>query len=301
MRLGLQVNRFDVGGDERIGPAFAEIARRAEAAGFASLWVMDHFFQIPPIGAVEEPMLEGYAALAYAAAVTERIKLGTMVTGVTYRHPGVLVKTATTIDVLSGGRAYLGIGAAWFEREHLGLGVPFPPVKERFERLEETLQIAHQMWRGEVGPFRGTHYRLAETLCQPMPVSKPHPPILIGGGGEQKTLRFVARYGDACNLFAIDLEQVRHKLEVLRGHCETEGRPYDAIEKTTIAGLPRISRDGAGDSFSPSQVVERLGRLAELGIEQQLIGMPSVGGLDGIDLIGAEIAPQAAELTAAGR
>ena len=292
VRLGLQVNRFDFGGDDRIGPGFAAIVRRAEAAGFASLWVMDHFFQIPVLGPAEEPMLEGYAALAYAAAVTERITLGTMVTGVAYRHPGVLVKTMTTIDVLSGGRSYLGIGAGWFEREHRGLGVPFPPVKERFERLEETLQIAHQMWRGEVAPFEGKHYQLVETLCRPMPVRKPHPPILVGGGGEQKTLRLVARYADACNLFAFDLDQVRHKLEVLRGHCEAEGRSYDEIEKTTIGGLPLITRHGANGSVTPAQVVERLGQLAELGVDQHLLGMPVVGDLDGIDLVGAEIAPQ---------
>lgn len=187
MRLGLQVNRFaQPGGDAAIGPAFADIAGRAEDAGFASLWVMDHFFQIPMVGPADEPMLEGYAALAFAAGVTRRITLGTMVTGVTYRHPAVLVKTATTLDVLSGGRAYLGIGAAWFEREHAGLGVPFPPVKERFERLEETLQIAHQMWRGEAAPYEGRHYRLTETLCRPLSVSQPHPPILIGGAGSKR-------------------------------------------------------------------------------------------------------------------
>ncbi len=302
MRLGLQVNRFaQPGGDAAIGPAFADIAGRAEDAGFASLWVMDHFFQIPMVGPADEPMLEGYAALAFAAGVTRRITLGTMVTGVTYRHPAVLVKTATTLDVLSGGRAYLGIGAAWFEREHAGLGVPFPPVKERFERLEETLQIAHQMWRGEAAPYEGRHYRLTETLCRPLSVSQPHPPILIGGGGEQKTLRLVARYADACNLFALDLDQVRRKLDVLRGHCETEGRPYEAIEKTTIGGLPRITRDGGDGTVTPSQVIERLGQLAELGIDHHLIGMPSVGDSAGLDLIGAEVVPQAQQLAVAGR
>ncbi len=300
MRLGLQVNRFDVpGGPAAIGPAFAATARRAEEAGFASLWVMDHFFQIPVNGQAEEPMLEGYGALAFAAAATERIKLGTMVTGVTYRQPGVLIKTVTTLDVLSGGRAYLGIGAAWFEREHRALGVPYPPLAERFERLEETLQIARRMWSGEVGPYEGTHYRLAETLCRPLPLSRPHPPILIGGGGEQKTLRLVARYGDACNLFAWDLDQVRHKLEVLRGHCEAEGRPYEAIEKTTL-GLPPVTRDGRDGSLTPTAAVERLGRLGELGIDHHLIGMPA-NDPAAFELLASEVAPQVGGLAVAGR
>src|SRR6185437_3600761 len=171
-------------------------------AGFASIWVMDHFFQIAMMGAPEEPMLESYSTLSYLAGATKRVKLGTMVTGVVYRHPGILVKTVTTLDVLSGGRAYLGIGAAWNEQEARGLGVPFPALKERFERLEETLQIAHQMWSGDRSPYNGRYYQLTDPLNSPQPLTKPHPPIMIGGGGEQKTLRLVAQYGDACNLFA---------------------------------------------------------------------------------------------------
>ena len=300
MRLGLQVNRFDFpGGTEAIGPSLAATARQAEEAGFASLWVMDHFYQIPIIGPAEDPMLEGYTALAFAAAVTERIKLGTMVTGVTYRHPGVLIKTVTTLDVLSGGRAYLGIGAAWFDREHAGLGVDFPPVKERFERLEETLQIAHRMWSGEVKPFVGKHYRLAEPLCSPAPLAKPHPPILIGGSGEQKTLSLVARYGDACNLFAHDLDQVRHKLEVLRGHCEAEGRAYAAIEKTTL-GLPKVTRAGGDGSITPAAAIERIGRLDVLGIDHHLIGMPA-NDPAAFELLAADVVPEAAKLRVAGR
>jgi F420-dependent oxidoreductase-like protein len=302
VRLGVQLNRFAFpGGDPAIGPGVADVARRAEQAGFASLWVMDHFFQIPIIGPAEDPMLEGYSALAYAAGVTERLALGTMVTGVAYRHPGVLLKTVTTLDVLSGGRAYLGIGAGWFEREHHGLGVPFPPTGERFERLEETLQIAHQMWSGRVKPFEGKHYRLAEPINSPSPLSKPHPPILIGGGGERKTLRLVARYGDACNLFAGDEALVRHKLAVLREHCEAEGRPYEAIEKTTIGGLPPITRDGAGGTASPSQVLDLLGRLAELGVDHHLIGMAVLGDAATIDLLGERVVPEAAKLVPAGR
>jgi len=297
MRIGIQVPIFDQpGGDAAIGPAFADTARTADAAGFDSLWVMDHFFQIPPLGEAERPMLEGYSALAFAAGITSRIKLGTMVTGNTYRHPGLLVKTATTLDVLSGGRAYLGLGAGWFEREHLGLGVPFPPTAERFERLEETLQIAHQMWSGEVGPFEGRHYRLAETLCRPLPLTKPHPPILVGGGGEKKTLRLVARYADACNLFAGPdpdggfgggLETLRHKLDVLRGHCEAQGRPYDAIEKTTL-GMS-VSREPTPFSMTPEVAVELLGRLAELGVDHHIFGVADAAT---VALIASDVLPR---------
>ena len=302
IKLGLQINRFDYpGGEAAIGTTLADIARRAEAAGFSSLWVMDHLFQIPPNGAAEQPMLEGYAALSYMAAVTRRVTLGTMVTGVTYRHPGILVKTVSTLDVLSGGRAYLGIGAAWFEREHLGLGIPFPPVKERFERLEETLQIAHQMWSGEVKPYDGKHYRLAETLDLPHPVRRPHPPILIGGGGEQKTLRLVARYGDACNLFAADLAQLAHKLEVLKGHCEAAGRPYAEIEKTSLKRESAISRDGGGDTVPASQLVDLLGRLADLGVDHHLISLPNMADPASFEAIAEVVIPAARQMRVAGR
>src|SRR6478609_4529450 len=221
MKLGIQVSDFTWPDAPRsIGPTFARIARDADQVGLSSLWVMDHFFQIGVNGPPEHEMLEGYAALAFAAGVTERIRLGTMVTGVTYRHPGVLVKTVTTLDVLSGGRAILGIGAAWNEEEHRGLGVPYPPLGERFERLEETLQIAHQMWSGDDSPFAGKHYQLQRPLNSPPALSQPHPPILVGGGGEKKTLRFVARYADACNIFpSPDLPR---KLDVLRAHCDAE-------------------------------------------------------------------------------
>lgn len=243
MKFSITVPRFVYpGGDAAIGHEFAALAREADQAGIDTLWVMDHFFQIPMIGEITEPMLEGYSALAFAAGHTERIKLGTLVTGGTYRNPGVLVKTVTTLDVLSGGRAWLGIGAGWFEREHEGLGVTFPPTSERFERLEETLQIANQMWSDNDGPFIGKHYQLAETLCQPQPVGHVRPPILIGGGGEQKTLKLVARYADACNLFAAPGEEglamLRHKLDVLQQHCELEGRDFNSIEKTVLGPFP---------------------------------------------------------------
>ena len=236
MRIGLQVPNFTwPGGPQAIAPTLANIARTADQGGFASLWVMDHFFQIGVIGPAEHEMLEGYSALNYLAALTKNVKLGTLVTGVIYRYPGILVKTVTTLDVLSGGRAYLGIGAAWFEREALGLGVPYPSTGERFQRLEEALQIAHQMWSDNNCPYAGKHYQLAETLCSPQPLSRPHPPILIGGAGEQKTLRLVAQYADACNLFArMGNDVVRAKLDVLQRHCEAVGRDYATIEKTTL-------------------------------------------------------------------
>jgi F420-dependent oxidoreductase-like protein len=296
IKLGLQINRFNYpGGDAAIGPTLATVARRAEEVGFSSVWVMDHLFQLPGLGPAEDPMLECYSALSYLAAVTERVKLGAMVTGVTYREPGVLIKSVSTLDVLSGGRAYFGIGAAWFEREHLGLGISFPPVKERFERLEETLQIAHQMWSDNDGPYEGRHYQLAETLNQPQPLSRPHPPILIGGGGEQKTLRFVAKYGDACNLFSSNLEALAHKLEVLRGHCQAEGRPYAEIEKTSLGGQPAITRETAGP------LVELLGRLAELGVDQHLFNLPNVADPAAFDAIAEIVVPAAERLTVAGR
>jgi F420-dependent oxidoreductase-like protein len=301
MKIGLQVNHFTwESGTEQLGPTFGAIGRRAEEAGFDSLWVMDHFFQIQGLGQPQEPMIEGYTALGFIAGQTSRIKLGTMVTGVTYRHPGVLVKTATTLDVLSGGRSYFGVGAGWFEREHLGLGVPFPPVKERFERLEETLQIAYQMWSGQVEPYNGKHYRLAETLNVPQVLSRPHPPVLIGGGGEQKTLRFVAKYGDACNLFLrMGDEVVRHKLDVLRGHCEAEGRPYEEIEKTSLDRV-FVTRDGREGSMSPQQALDYFGHAAELGFDQAIFSMPNVSQPDAFEAI-AELAPEIHRIPVAGR
>ena len=198
---------------------------------------MDHWFQMEQLATSQDPMLEGYTALGFLAGQTERMTLGLLVTGVTYRHPGLLAKIVTTLDVLSGGRAQLGIGAAWYEREHLGLGVPFPPIGERFERLEEAIQICLQMWSDDDGPYEGKHYQLAETICSPRPIQQPGPRILIGGSGERKTLRLVAKYADACNLFAPDPAVVAHKLDVLDGHCEAEGRDPADIEKTIIFGF----------------------------------------------------------------
>jgi F420-dependent oxidoreductase-like protein len=234
VRIGLQIPDFTTpAGPSRLGADLATVARTADELGFDYLAVMDHFFQIGVVGPPEMDMLEAYTTLGFLAAHTTRAKLLTLVTGTIYRHPGVLAKIVTTLDVLSGGRAWLGIGAAWNQEESAGLGVPFPPVAERFERLEETLQIVHQMWRGDDQPYQGRHYRLARPLNVPRPLSQPHPAIMIGGGGERKTLRLVARYADACNLFATP--DVAHKLDVLRAHCERAGRDPAEITKTVFA------------------------------------------------------------------
>jgi F420-dependent oxidoreductase-like protein len=291
MRVGLQIPSFTwPGGADEIGSRLADIARTADDAGFASLWVMDHFFQIPMVGPAEQEMLEGYGALSFMAAVTKRVSLGTMVTGVTYRLPGILIKAATTLDVLSGGRAYLGIGAAWFDREHAGLGVPFPPLGERFRRLEETLRIAKRMWSDEVGPFEGEYYRLAETLNVPQPVSRPHPPILIGGLGEKKTLRLVAQYGDACNLFGfVGLEVLRHKLDVLKRHCDDVGRSYDEIERTTLD-----TADLTPGKHTTRDIIEKCRAYAELGFQHAIFNVPAVEQLAPLEAFGKEVIPEVA-------
>src|SRR5882757_2519027 len=260
MRVGIQLPSFSY---PDIATTFAGVVREADLVGLHSLWVMDHFFQIGEVGKPEDPMLEGWSALAYAAALTQRITLGTLVAGAVYRHPGILVKTATTLDVLSGGRAWLGIGAAWNEEESRGLGIPFPPLAERFERLEETLRIAHRMWAGDESPIVGTHYQLERPLNSPPSVHRPHPPILIGGGGERKTLRLVAKYADACNL--LDSPQLPRKLDVLRGHCASEGRDYAEIEKTAVSALPADA--------PAAQALDVCGRLAGHGIEHVIFSL----------------------------
>ena len=242
MQLGLHYWNYSTPSDPAaIAPTLAETAKVVDQAGFSTFTVMDHYFQMDHSGSAAEPMLEAYTTLGYVAAVTERVTLGVLVTGVMYRHPGLLAKIVTTLDVLSGGRGRLGIGASWYEREQLGLGVPVVPVAERFERLEETLQICLQMWSDNDGPFNGRHHQLAETLCVPQPLSRPHPPIQVGGGGEKKTLRLVARYADACNLFGSSPADVGRKLEVLRAHCQAEGRDYDQITKTVLAVRPALA------------------------------------------------------------
>ena len=302
MRLGLQVPIFTwPNGQSQLGETFGEIAERADKAGLYSMWVMDHFFQIGNVGPPENEMLEGWTALAFAAGKTSRIKLGTLVTGVTYRYPGILVKTATTLDVLSQGRAYFGVGAAWNEEEHQGLGVPFPPVAERFERLEETLQIALQMWAGDDKPYQGKHYQLARPLNSPQAVQRPHPPILIGGSGERKTLRLVAQYGDACNLFArMGKQALQHKLDILREHCQAVGRPYEQIEKTTLDSI-KLTRDGRDGSITPAAAVEFFAELASMGIDQAIFSLQNVSDPEAFDLLATEVIPQVNKIIVAGR
>ncbi len=301
MKIGLQIPNFTwPGGPKEIRGKLAEIARTADEAGFSSLWVMDHFFQIGQadrsnpsrLGPQEDEMLESYSALSYMAGFTQNVTLGTMVTGVVYRYPGILIKTVTTLDVLSGGRAYLGIGAAWNEREARGLGVPFPPPGERLERLEETLQIALQMWSDDNRPYDGKYYHLAETLCSPQPLSKPHPPILIGGMGEKKTLRLVAQYADACNIFlSMGLETVHNKLDVLKKHCETVGRDYAEIEKSTL-GTVHLARG----EMSAADVIQQCRDLAGMGIQHAIFNMPNTHEITPLEIFAREIIPAAAEL-----
>ncbi|MFJ8201040.1 LLM class F420-dependent oxidoreductase [Streptomyces sp. NPDC096152] len=265
MKTGLHLVSFDVpGGTEAIAPVLAETAALAEQAGFASLSLMDHYLQIAGmgLGEADAPMLEGYTTLGFLAAHTRAVRLHLLVTGVTYRHPGVLAKIVSTLDVLSGGRAALGIGAAWYEREHNALGVPFPPVSERFERLEETLQIVRQMWSEDTGPYTGRRYRLAETVNSPQPLTRPHPPIIVGGGGEKKTLRLVAKYADAWNIMG-DLKTVAAKTDVLREHCAREGRDFETITKTLMyLGAPPT------DAASTDAFVDEMAGYAALGFDE---------------------------------
>jgi F420-dependent oxidoreductase-like protein len=286
MKIGLQIPDFSTPrGPERLGAELANIARIADDAGFEYIAVMDHFFQIPVLGPAEKEMLEGYTTLGYLAACTTRATLVTLVTGTIYREPGVLAKIVTTLDVLSGGRAWLGIGAAWNEEESRGLGIGFPPVAERFERLEETLQICLQMWRGDEKPYRGQHYQLERPLNSPQSLTRPHPPIMIGGGGEKKTLRLVAQYADACNLFA-GRDEAR-KLEILRQHCDAVGRDYDTIFKT--AYYPFDPSKGA------SQIVDELGALAELGFAAAMGAVAGVWDVTPVEFIGGEVIPAVAD------
>jgi F420-dependent oxidoreductase-like protein len=299
MKIGLQIPNFTYpDGPKKLGSNLAEIARTADNVGFSSIWVMDHFFQIGSrdrsmgLGPAEDEMLEGYSTLSYLAGITKKVTLGTLVSGVVYRHPGILVKTVTTLDVLSGGRAYLGIGAAWNEREARGLGVPFPSVKERFEQLEETLQIAKQMWSNNNGAYMGKHFQLAETLCNPQPLSKPHPRILIGGSGEKKTLQLVAKYADACNLFArMGTEVVRNKLDILKKHCEEVGRNYTEIEKTALSTVHL-----APGKMTVKNVLEECQALAKLGITHVIFNMPNVHEIEPLEIFGQEIIPELAGL-----
>ncbi|GAA2740900.1 LLM class F420-dependent oxidoreductase [Terrabacter aerolatus] len=290
MDLGLHIANFTwSGGSSTFVDDFRRTAKTAEDVGFAKLSVMDHVWQIGMIGPPEHEMLEAYTALGYLAAVTERVQLLAWVTAAVYREPGLLAKEVTTLDVLSGGRAMLGIGAAWNEEESVGLGLPFPGTAERFERLEETLQICLQMWSDDDGPYAGKHYQLGRTLNSPQSVQRPHPPILIGGGGEKKTLRLVAQYAQACNLF--DSPDLAHKLEVLRGHCETLGRDYDEIEKTVMGPI-----DPGPNGENVDATLEHLRDLAGLGVTHVQMGVGDGSKTDVLELIGERIIPEAAKL-----
>jgi F420-dependent oxidoreductase-like protein len=288
MRLSLQYWTYSTPAEPAaIGPTLRETARIAEQGGVHAFSVMDHFFQMDRVTSAEEPMLEAYTTLGHVAAVTERMQLGVLVTGVMYRYPGVLAKTVTTLDVLSGGRARFGIGASWYEREQRALGVPVVPVAERFERLEETLRICLQMWSDDNGPFEGRHHRLAETICVPGPVGRPHPPIMIGGSGEQKTLRLVARYADACNLFGAPPPDVAHKLDVLRRHCDAEGRDYDRITKTVLVHRPPLEETEA--------FLDDLREYGALGVTEVMV-MPDRNPVEFATGLAERVLPRVAEI-----
>ena len=291
MRIGVHLVNFALpGGPAAIGPALARVGRAAEDAGVANLSVMDHYLQLDMAGGVDQPMLEGYTTLGFLAGNTNTVELQLLVTGVTYRHPGLLAKIVSTLDVLSGGRAVLGIGAAWYEREHAAFGVPFPPLAERFERLEETLQIVHQMWSDDTGPYAGRHYRLAETRNVPQPLTRPHPPIMIGGGGEKKTLRLLARYGDASNLFAgpqTGPEQVKAKLDVLAGHCEREGRDFDRIRKSILWVGPLTPEADGGSAFA-----EQMRGYADVGIDEVHVMPPGGDPVAFVQRLGEHVIPR---------
>lgn len=295
MRFGFHFLDFTQPGEpESLAGLIRESARVAEQSGASWFSVMDHYFQMEHFQTAHDPMLEGYTTLGFLAGVTERMKLGTIVTGVTYRHPALLAKIVTTLDVLSGGRAFLGIGAAWYEREHLALGVPYPPISERFERLEEALQIALQMWSDDEGPFEGKHYQLAETISQPRTIQRPHPPIVIGGSGERKTLRMVAQYAQATNLIVPDPEAAKHKLAVLREHCDALGRDYDSIEKTV-----------QGSRMDPVADPDAFLRLAEgfaaEGVEHMQFGLPHPDPVGYVEKFAETVAPRLSQIEVRSR
>ena len=288
MKFGLQVNNFTwPGGGAAIGPTLARITRTADDVGFDSIWVMDHFFQIRGLGPPEAPMLEGMTALGFMAANSEKARLGLMVGGIHYRSPGLWIKATTTLDVLSQGRAWFGIGAAWNEEESSALGFPMPPLGQRFEWLEDTLRMAHAMWSGGTGTgerFEGRHVTASRLLNSPQALSKPRIPIMIGGGGERKTLRLVAQYADACNVFG-GPDRIAHKYAVLREHCERLGRPYDEIERSNLQSVDV-------ESDSADEIVQRFGALGEAGAQHIIFSVRGVADTSRLERLGAEVLPQ---------
>ena len=295
MKFGLQVSSFTYPGGAAALPGHLErIVRTADDVGFDSIWVMDHLFQIRSVGAVDEPMLEGWTALGFIGAHTKRARIGLMVGGIHYRHPGIWVKAATTLDVLTGGRAWLGLGAAWNEQESRGLGFDFPPLRVRFEQLEDTLAIAHEMFEGEQGSrrgFDGRQYRPTHLLNSPQSISRPRVPIMIGGGGEQKTLRLVAQYGDATNVFG-GPEKIHHKYQVLREHCEAVGRSFDDIERSTLQSNLHVSADGSAGTETPDQIVDRFGELGDAGAQHILFSVRDVWQTERLELLGSTVLAQ---------
>ena len=293
MKVGLQISSFTwPGGDAEIGPTLARVAKHADEIGFDSIWVMDHFFQIRGIGPATDPMLEGWTTLGYLAAVTTRARLGLLVGGVHYRAPGLWVKAATTLDVLSGGRAWLGIGAAWNAEESSALGFRFPPLADRFELLEDTLRIAHGMFEGERGSqerYVGRQVTASKLLNSPQSISRPRVPIMVGGGGEKKTLRLVAQYADACNVFGGPVG-IHHKYEVLREHCEAIGRDPDEIERSTLQDV-HIG-DPGHRAETVDGAVQRFGELADAGAQHLILSTRDVWDPARLDTLGNELIPQ---------
>jgi F420-dependent oxidoreductase-like protein len=297
MRLGLQLPSFSYpGGTPELRSHLVEIAQAAEAAGFESLWVMDHLFQLPAEtgwGGPEEPMLEAYATLGFLAGVTSRIRLGALVSCVAFRQPGLLVKTATTVDVLSGGRLTFGIGAGWYAAEAHGLGLPWPDRRERFARLEETLRLAQQVWTDDASAFEGRFTQLAEPIIRPQPLARPHPPIMVGGNGERRTMRLVARYADACNFLVLEPDEIRDKLTVLREHCADLGRDIREIEVTALDEL-----DLRPGRMSAADVVARARAQSAAGVQHLIVNMPDVWDVRHLELIGREVIPSVVSLAA---
>ena len=293
MKVGLQICSFTwPGGAEAIGPTLARIVQDADAIGFDSIWVMDHFFQIRGVGRPEEPMLEGMTALGFMAAHSKRARLGLMVGGVHYRNAALWVKATTTLDVLSGGRAWLGIGAAWNQEESQALGFPFPPLGERFEMLEETLRIAHEMWQGERGSeaaFDGRQFQADRLMNSPQSISRPRPPIMVGGGGEKKTLRLVAQYADACNVFGSP-EGIARKYAILDQHCADVGRDPREIERSTLQNV-RLGPPSSARTESPQQIIDRFGELWDAGAEHIIFELKDAHEAAYMETLGRDVVP----------
>lgn len=293
MHIGLQIPSFKYpGGTAAIRPKLKEIVTTAEEAGFHSLWVMDHYYQIEGLfgEAYTDPMLESYTTLGYIAGLTEKAYLGTLVTGVIYRHPSVLLKMVNTLDILTGGRAYLGLGAAWYENEAKGFGIPYPSISKRFEYLEDTLQLAKALWDSDETSFEGQHFSAPAITNNPRPLSTPHPRILIGGTGPKKTLRMVAQYANASNIGEwVGTDNMQKALDTLKAHCERLGRDYDSIEKTSL-GTVHLSGDDTVDS-----VISRLEKLSEMGFTHAIFNMPDVYEIEPLEIFAKEIIPAVAE------